>query len=89
MSSSTDSSNDFIMMGVHIYMGGIGLQELFIVIFSVLFIVLHRRMIRMEATGELPPEKVSRGSRPWRWLFYTVYFALFMITVCPSLLYVH
>ncbi|KAL4865734.1 hypothetical protein BDV12DRAFT_199813 [Aspergillus spectabilis] len=69
------------MRGVHIYMGGIGLQEFFILIFAALFIHLQRKMGEMERNGQLDSEKVSRGTTPWRWLFYAIYAALFLITV--------
>lgn len=68
------------MMGVHIYMGGIGLQELFILGFTALTIQLHRTMIRMDNNGQCA-EKLTRGAFSWRWLFYSIYFALGMITV--------
>ncbi|KAI9040333.1 alkaline D-peptidase [Aspergillus affinis] len=48
MTSNTQATNAEIMRGVHIYMGGIGLQELFILIFSGLAIHLHRRMLSMD-----------------------------------------
>ncbi|PYH46498.1 RTA1 domain-containing protein [Aspergillus saccharolyticus JOP 1030-1] len=80
--TSTDASTSTTMMGVHIYMGGIGLQEFFILIFTGFFIHLQRTMTEMERTGQLDAEKLARGSgRHWRWLFYAIYAALFLITV--------
>lgn len=81
MTSDTQAGNAEIMRGVHIYMGGIGLQELFILIFVSLAIHLHHRMLTMERLGQLDDEKVHRGGMPWRWLFYATYAALGMITV--------
>ncbi|PLB46365.1 hypothetical protein P170DRAFT_477246 [Aspergillus steynii IBT 23096] len=81
MTTDTQASNAETMHGVHIYMGGIGLQELFILIFSGLAIHLHRRMIVMERIGQLDDEKLHRGRMPWRWLFYAMYTALGMITI--------
>ncbi|PKX99666.1 RTA1 domain-containing protein [Aspergillus novofumigatus IBT 16806] len=69
------------MLGIHIYMGGIGLQELFVLIFGVLAIHLHRRMVQMENYGELDHEKTTRGSISWRWLFWALYAALTLITI--------
>lgn len=71
-----------IMLGIHIYMGGIGLQELFVLIFGALTIHLHRRMVQMENYGGLDNEKTTRGSVSWRWLFAALYAALILITVC-------
>ncbi|KAK1141048.1 hypothetical protein N8T08_009621 [Aspergillus melleus] len=81
MTTDTQATNAEVMRGVHIYMGGIGLQELFILIFSGLAIHLHRRMISMERVGQLDDERLHRGKMPWRWLFYAMYAALFMITI--------
>ncbi|PYH86088.1 hypothetical protein BO82DRAFT_350397 [Aspergillus uvarum CBS 121591] len=79
--TSTDASTATTMMGVHIYMGGIGLQEFFILVFTGFFIHLQRKMAEMERTGRLDAEKLARGSMRWRWLFYAIYACLFLITV--------
>ncbi|EAW14620.1 RTA1 domain-containing protein [Aspergillus clavatus NRRL 1] len=81
ISSLSDTDPSIIMLGIHIYMGGIGLQELFVVIFGGLTIHLHRRMIKMEKVGELDMEKATRGSVAWRWLFRAIYAVLGLITV--------
>ncbi|KAK9238759.1 RTA1 like protein-domain-containing protein [Lipomyces kononenkoae] len=81
ITTETNVSSATIMQGVHIYMGGIGLQEFFILIFTGLIILLHRRMLSMEHSGELDPEKVNRGSIPWRWMIYAIYTTLGMITI--------
>jgi hypothetical protein len=81
ITSQTDSSQSTIMIGVHIYMGGIGIQELFIVIFTCLFVKLHTQMLHAERIGVLDIEKVNRGSLNWRWVFYGTYISLAMITV--------
>lgn len=86
--TQTNAAESTIMLGVHIYMGGIGLQEFFILVFTGLFIVLHRRMLREERLGLLDLDKVRRGSMNWRTLFYAIYASLFLITVCLCL-YVH
>lgn len=82
--SQQNASVKTTMMGVHIYMGGIGLQEVFILCFTALAIQLHKTMIQMERKGE-SIEKLSNCVFPWRWLFYSIYFALGMITVSPSI----
>ncbi|RAK96802.1 RTA1 domain-containing protein [Aspergillus ibericus CBS 121593] len=81
ITTSTDAPTRTIMLGVHIYMGGIGLQELFIVIFTGLTIHLHRRMVDLERMGQLPEDRVSRSNVPWRWLFYVMYTVLGLITI--------
>lgn len=62
-----------LMRGIHIYMGGIALQELFIVIFISIVIVFHKRMIALERQGT--------QMRDWRRLLYTLYATLALITV--------
>src|SRR6266498_4836479 len=43
-----------IMKGIHIYMGGIGLQEFFIVVFFGLAVKFHFDMLKSEKAGVLP-----------------------------------
>lgn len=82
LTTNTDGGSHLVLLGLHIYMGGIGLQEAFILGFTALTVHLHRKLARMENIGSDPNiERLARGSFPWRWLFYTVYFALSMITV--------
>lgn len=82
ITSQTGVKQSTIMVGVHLYMGGIGVQEFFIVIFTFLFIKLHRQMLHSERIGTLDLEKSHRGSLNWRWVFYGTYASLGMITVC-------
>ncbi|KAK2026641.1 RTA1 domain-containing protein [Colletotrichum zoysiae] len=62
------------MKAIHIYMGGIGLQEFFILIFVGLALKFQIEIQRMEK---------SRGSqpRPWKPLMWALYFSLSMITI--------
>lgn len=82
-SLTTDTSEETktVLLGVHIYMGGIGMQEFFILCFLGLAIHLHLTIIRMENSGQIGMEKLQRGRFSWRWLFYSIYFTLGMITV--------
>ncbi|MCJ1391639.1 hypothetical protein MMC18_004504 [Xylographa bjoerkii] len=66
-----------IMKGVHIYMGGIGLQEFFIIVFLGLAVKFHVQMRGMEKRGEL----MGTGKRRWRWLLFTLYASLALISV--------
>lgn len=76
----TGASNDTVLRGVHIYMGGIAIQETFIIGFIGLTIHLHRKLLHLENTGQ-QLGKMANPSFNWRWLFYTMYIALTMITV--------
>ncbi|EGO03666.1 hypothetical protein SERLA73DRAFT_46678, partial [Serpula lacrymans var. lacrymans S7.3] len=70
LTTSTDSTT--LMLGVHIYMGGIGLQECFIIFFFGLAVMFHKRMNRGEGL-ERP--------RDWRRLLYVLYATLGLITL--------
>lgn len=87
MSTNDDMGHDFVMLGLHLYMGGIGMQEFFILCFLGLAITLQRRVSRtgyMAGDGDdehdekIPPR---RGLFHPSKLFYGIYFALAMITV--------
>lgn len=80
MTVSNTAPQSTIMNGIHIYMGGIALQEVFILCYTVLSIKMHRKIIAMERKG-INIEKMQRASMPWRWVFYGMYGALLMITV--------
>ena len=61
--------------GIHIYMGGIGLQQAFILLFLFLAIKFHRELLQEHRT-----EKTSRALQ----LLYVEYAVLVLITVsCP------
>ncbi|KAJ5895003.1 hypothetical protein N7495_006694 [Penicillium taxi] len=79
MMTSAQGDVKVVMNGLHLYMGGIGLQEAFIICFTVMTIHFHRRLIHMENIAAT--FKLTQSPFPWRWLFYTIYFALVMITV--------
>ncbi|KAI9826787.1 MAG: hypothetical protein M1819_007258 [Sarea resinae] len=77
ITTSNNVKQSTLENGIHIYMGGIGLQQFFIVIFTFLVISLHRKLLKMEWQGTL----VYSGSMQWRWLFYGLYGSLTLITV--------
>ena len=62
-------------LGMTVYMCGIGVQELFILIFVFIAHKFHTRM------NELDRERMLDRSVKWRWLMYTVYAVLALITV--------
>jgi hypothetical protein len=62
------------MKGVHIYMGGIGLQQFFIFIFLGLAVKFHLQM-----SGLQRQELAKPG---WQRLLFTLYGSLTFITVC-------
>jgi hypothetical protein len=81
LTTNTNAEQKTVLLGLHLYMGGIGMQEFFILCFLGLAIHLHRTMIRMEESGQIDMVKLQRGRFSWRGLFYSIYFTLGMITV--------
>ncbi|MCJ1318600.1 hypothetical protein MMC15_003930 [Xylographa vitiligo] len=73
----TGAPPEQILKGVHIYMGGIGLQQFFIVVFLGLAVRFHVQMRGMEKRGEL----VGTGKGRWRWLLFTLYTSLALISL--------
>ncbi|KAM0442755.1 hypothetical protein ACHAQK_003810 [Fusarium lateritium] len=71
------SPPDELMKAIHIYMGGIGLQEFFIVIFVVLCILFQRKMHEMNQQRGIKAFFTS----DWGRLLCTLYFSLAMISV--------
>jgi hypothetical protein len=63
------------LLGIHIYMGGIGLQQFFVLGFTALVVRFHYKMRRID------------GSTEWKRPLYTMYTSIGLITVrCLSLL---
>ena len=74
-SEGPDESVENVMLGIHVYMSGIGLQQLFILLFVSLAIVFHRRILVLERQAAL------FGKPSWRPLLYALYTTLALITV--------
>ncbi|KAK2732942.1 hypothetical protein FQN57_002427 [Myotisia sp. PD_48] len=70
MTSDTPSTT---RIGINIYMGGIGLQELFVLLFTALSIRFHKKMAIAE--------QIQAPLYPWRSLLYAVYAGLALISV--------
>lgn len=62
--------------GVHIYMGGIGLQEFFIACFLGIVVKFHLEQIKADRMGRLSGDKLR-----WRWILYALYICLLAITI--------
>jgi hypothetical protein len=67
------ASPEMQMKGVHIYMGGIGLQQFFIGIFLLLAARFHSEMQRLE--------KLGQTKMGWKGLICSLYTSLGFITV--------
>ncbi|EOD51650.1 putative rta1 domain protein [Neofusicoccum parvum UCRNP2] len=73
--ASPGAGADTIRIGINVYMGGMGLQEAFILVFIGLMIKFHRRGIALDVCGMAPRQY------NWRPLLYALYGALVSITV--------
>ena len=71
--ASPGNSASAMQNGVHIYMGGIGIQEFFIVVFTGLIVKYHLEMNKAERSGIAKPG--------WKILLYALYASLLAITV--------
>jgi len=64
------------MLGIHIYMGGIGFQEACILAFMAIAIRFHINMLQRERL-----QVILDRPRNWRPLLYTIYVSLALITM--------
>jgi hypothetical protein len=71
------SSAESQKKGLNIYMGGIGMQEGFIVLFLALVMKFHRDQLQAERVGRLTADKVVG----WKWLIWALYGCLLAITI--------
>ncbi|PQE17499.1 RTA1 domain-containing protein [Rutstroemia sp. NJR-2017a BBW] len=71
------ASADSQRKGLSIYMGSIGMQEGFIVLFLGLVIKFHRDQLQAERVGHLTADKIAG----WRWLIWALYVCLLAITI--------
>ncbi|KAJ7265653.1 RTA1 like protein-domain-containing protein [Mycena rebaudengoi] len=62
-----------VFKGIHIYMGGIGLQQFFIFVFLGFAVRLHRELLALERN--------ETGKKNWRPLLFTLYASLGLITI--------
>lgn len=68
--------------GKKIYMGGVGIQELFILLFSALIVKFHVDALRLERQGLLPVRSGhARKHHMWKWSTYSLYAVLVLITM--------
>lgn len=80
--ASPGGSSGTMQTGLHIYTGGVALQELFILCFLGLMVVFHRKALQM-TKSPIPLGNDMESNRPKRWkgLLYTLYVVLAFISV--------
>jgi hypothetical protein len=68
--------------GKNVYMVGVGVQQIFILIFLALIVRFHMGMLKVERQGQSNGENGRGGGvAHWKWLTYTLYAVLALITV--------
>ncbi|KAL6245747.1 hypothetical protein RBB50_006900 [Rhinocladiella similis] len=75
--ASAEQGNNTVaqtLQGLHIYMAGVGLQQLFILVFTAFTVQLHRSLLRAQVLDTQPRKNVLQ-------LIYVVYAVLFLITL--------
>jgi hypothetical protein len=71
-----------IGIGKNIYMSGVGVQQLFILIFLGMIARFHLDMLKLERDGRLCDNDGRwRSVMVWKWLTYTLYAVLGLITI--------
>jgi hypothetical protein len=80
---SPGNSPSSVMTGIHIYMGGIGLQQACILVFTSIGVGFYLNMRKKEGdlTGNGNPTQILDGRhRNWRPLLYVLFASLILIT---------
>ena len=62
-------------IGMNVYMGGVGIQQFFICLFTTLIVRFHYEMLQLKKAAFAPTNK------KWQWLTYALYATLALITV--------
>jgi hypothetical protein len=71
-----------IEIGKNVYMSGVGVQQLFILIFLGMIVKFHVDVLGLEQNDQLCDANGSRRRvAPWKWLTYTLYVVLGLITI--------
>jgi hypothetical protein len=72
-----------IEIGKKVYMSGVGVQQLFILIFLGMIVKFHVDVLGLERDGQLCDANGSRRRvARWKWLTHTLYAVLGLITIC-------
>ncbi|KAH7396713.1 RTA1 like protein-domain-containing protein, partial [Phaeosphaeria sp. MPI-PUGE-AT-0046c] len=67
--------------GKKIYMSGVGVQEAFILLFLALIVKFHTDALKLERQGRLVGTGLSRRAGMWKWVTYSLYAVLLLITM--------
>lgn len=67
--------------GKKIYMTGVGVQEAFILLFLGLIVKFHVDALELEREGRLVGTELSRRPGMWKWVTYSLYVVLLLITM--------
>lgn len=79
--TSPGGASGTVQTGLHIYTGGVAMQELFIFCFLGLMVVFHRKALHLDSPGRSYSSEEWRMPRGWKALLYTLYTVLIFISV--------
>jgi hypothetical protein len=68
-------------IGKNVYMGGVGLQQLFILVFLTLLVRFHLDASKLHKDGLLSTPSGVKSRSMWKWLTYALYTVLALITM--------
>lgn len=77
---SPGASKETMEQGLNWYMAGIATQEFFICVFTVIVLAFHMKMWKVERYGAM----LEGRDGTWRWMVWTIYGVLALITVSIS-----
>ncbi|KAF1936138.1 hypothetical protein EJ02DRAFT_459765 [Clathrospora elynae] len=78
------SGGNTVNIGKDVYMTGVGVQQLFILLFLALVVRFHFDALKLERQGLLGGSNNhdnKAGGARWKWLTYTIYAGLLLITI--------
>lgn len=79
--TSPGGAGGTVQIGLHIYTGGVAMQELFIFCFLGLMVVFHRKAFRLDDDERCMGSEEGRMPRGWKALLYTLYAVPVFISV--------
>ena len=82
LTMNQENGEKVIEIGKNVYMSGVGVQQLFILIFLGMIVKFHVDVLGSERDGQLcDADSSKRQVARWKWLTYTLYAVLGLITI--------
>jgi hypothetical protein len=78
---SPSSSATTQKIGKNVYMGGVGLQQLFILVFLTLLVRFYLDALKLQKDGLLSTPGAVKSRNMWKWLTFALFAVLALITM--------